>query len=51
MPHMNDKALQALTRAWVTSLVATLLLAAALAIAPVWGSYLNALPGALSLSQ
>ncbi len=53
MPEMNQRALQALTRAWVTTVIATLLLGAALAIAPVWDSlgYLNALPGALSLGQ
>ncbi len=38
MPEMNCKALQALTRAWVTTVIATLLLSAALAIAPVWDS-------------
>jgi hypothetical protein len=53
MPEMNCKALQALTRAWVTTVIATLLLSAALAIAPVWDSpaYLAALPGAVSLGQ
>ena len=53
MPGMNDKALQALTRAWITTLIATELLSVALAVSPVWNSasFLNALPGALSLGQ
>ena len=53
MPGINEKALRALTRAWITTVVATLLLSAALAVTPVWDSagYLNALPGALSLGQ
>jgi hypothetical protein len=53
MPGINDKALQALTRAWITTVIATLMLSAALAVTPVWdsASYLRALPGALSLGQ
>jgi len=53
MPSINDKALQALTRAWVTTVIATVLLSVALAVSPVWDSagYLSALPGALSLGQ
>jgi hypothetical protein len=53
MPGMNDTALRALTRAWITTLIATALLTIALAVSPVWDSagYLNALPGALSLGQ
>ncbi len=53
MPGMNHKALQALTKAWVTTLIATVLLSAALVLAPVWSSaaYLSALPGALSPGQ
>jgi ABC-type arginine transport system permease subunit len=53
MPDMNDRAIQALTKAWITTLIATALLSAALAVSPVWdsASYLNALPGALSLGQ
>ncbi len=53
MPGMDHKALQALTRAWVTTLIATVLLSVALALAPAWNAaaYLNALPGALSLGQ
>jgi hypothetical protein len=53
MPGINDRALRALTRAWITTVIATGLLCAALAIAPMWDSagYLRALPGALSLGQ
>jgi hypothetical protein len=53
MPDMNDRAIQALTKAWITTLIATALLSLALAVSPVWDSagYLNALPGALSLGQ
>jgi hypothetical protein len=53
MPGMNHKALQALTKAWVTTLIVTVLLSAALVLAPVWNSaaYLSALPGALSPGQ
>ena len=53
MPNMNDKALQALTKAWIMTVIATALLSLALAVSPVWDSagYLNALPRALSLGQ
>jgi ABC-type arginine transport system permease subunit len=53
MPGMNDKALQALTKAWIMTVIATALLSVALAVSPVWDSagYLRALPGALSLGQ
>jgi hypothetical protein len=53
MPGMNDKALQALTKAWIMTVIATALLSVALAVSPVWGGagYLSALPGALSLGQ
>jgi ABC-type arginine transport system permease subunit len=53
MPGMNDKALQALTKAWIMTVIATALLSVALALSPVWDSagYLSALPGALSLGQ
>ncbi len=53
MSDMNHKALQALTKAWVTTLIATVLLSAALILAPAWSSaaYLSALPGALTLDQ
>lgn len=53
MPGMNDKALQALIRAWITTVIATALLSIALAVSPVWDSagYLSALPGALSIGQ
>jgi hypothetical protein len=48
---MLDKALSALTAAWVTTVIATALLVSALSIAPVWDTagYFRALPGALSL--
>lgn len=53
MPGMNDKALQALTKAWITTVIATALLSVALAVSPIWDSagYLSALPGALSPGQ
>jgi hypothetical protein len=53
MPGMNDKALQALTKAWIMTVIATALLSVALAVSPVWdgAGYLSALPGALSLGQ
>jgi hypothetical protein len=53
MPNINDKVLRALTRAWITTVIATALLSTALAAAPMWDSagYLRALPGALSLGQ
>jgi hypothetical protein len=53
MPGINDRALRALTKAWVTTVIATVLLCVALAVAPTWDSagYLRALPGALSLGQ
>jgi hypothetical protein len=53
MPGINDRALRALTRAWITTVIATALLSMALAVAPTWDSagYLRALPGALSLGQ
>jgi hypothetical protein len=46
MPGMNDKALQALTRAWIMTVIATALLSVALAVSPAWE-----LPGALSIGQ
>jgi hypothetical protein len=48
---MLDRALSALVSAWITTFIATMLLVAALAIAPVWNSavYLRALPRALAL--
>ncbi|HEV2097552.1 MAG TPA: hypothetical protein VGR45_01360 [Stellaceae bacterium] len=51
--NINDGALRALVKAWVTTVIATALLSAALALAPMWDStgYLRALPGALSLGQ
>jgi hypothetical protein len=51
VPDMIDRALSALTAAWVTTVIATAILGAAFAIAPVWNSavYLRALPRALSL--
>ena len=53
MPGINDTALKALTKAWITTVIATALLSAALAVSPVWDSagYLSALPGALSVGQ
>jgi hypothetical protein len=53
MPGINDKALQALTRAWITAVITIALLSVALAVSPVWDSagYLSALPGALSIGQ
>lgn len=53
MPGMNDKALQALTKAWIMTVIATALLSVALAVSPTWDStgYLSALPGALSIGQ
>jgi ABC-type arginine transport system permease subunit len=50
-PDMFDRALRALTAAWVTTVIATALLVSALSIAPVWDTlgYFRALPGALSL--
>jgi hypothetical protein len=53
MPNINDKTLRALTKAWITTVIATTLLSTALAVAPMWDSagYLRALPGALSLGQ
>ncbi len=53
MPGMTEGALRALSRAWLTTVIATALLSAALAVAPVWNSaaYLSALPGALNLGQ
>jgi hypothetical protein len=49
---MHNQALSALLSAWITTLVATSLLAAAIAIAPVWNTaiYLRALPAALRLA-
>lgn len=49
---MPDQALSAALSAWITTFIATTLLAAALAIAPVWDSavYLRALPAALRLA-
>ena len=53
MPNINDKALRALTKAWITTVITTVLLSTAIAVAPTWDSagYLRALPGALSLGQ
>lgn len=53
MPGIYGNALKALTKAWITTIIATVLLSAALALSPVWDSagYLSALPGALSLGQ
>jgi hypothetical protein len=47
---MIDLVLFALVKAWATTLIATTLLVAALAVAEIWDSaaYLQALPGALS---
>jgi hypothetical protein len=49
---MHNQALSALLSAWITTLVATSLLAAAIAIAPMWNTaiYLRALPAALRLA-
>jgi hypothetical protein len=49
---MSDRALAALLSAWVTTAIAASLLAAALAIAPIWSTaaYLHALPAALRLA-
>jgi hypothetical protein len=46
MPGINEKALQALTKAWIMTVIATVLLSVALAVSPVWDSagYLSALP-------
>jgi hypothetical protein len=53
MPNIYDGALRALIRAWITTVIATAVLSAALAVAPMWDSagYLRALPGALSVGQ
>jgi hypothetical protein len=49
---MHEQALAALLQAWITTFIATSLLATALAIAPIWSTagYLNALPRALALA-
>ncbi len=48
---MTDAALSALVKAWSTTLIATTLFVAALAISEVWNTaaYLQALPEALGL--
>ncbi|HTV44054.1 MAG TPA: hypothetical protein VMF05_01955 [Stellaceae bacterium] len=46
---MPDQVMSALVSAWITTLIATTLLAGALAMAPVWPIYLRALPRALDL--
>jgi hypothetical protein len=53
VPETTDTALSALVAAWATTMIATTLMVAALALARVWdsGIYFQALQGVLNLDM